>query len=449
MPENELRKLLEKLVQSIGSAVDDGLIKGTLQPHYMRYFRWKATEFEYDDTGVKKLSRQGDEFPKPFWNTNDVFQKVSKLDIYSDTYKAISNDYNLREGQIIEYLHQLITRLAANIIEGKAQAVADTTTYIDSFLKDLNGDEQACSAKVELTGLILQPNSIQLANNVKLTKPILKDFETEEPAYFSEGRFSRDPTAFLHISSNAKMETSSVVLRNEIDKAIAIMRLFRVGAVQVIRHTEKTDSVIGFQAGGVTRAKFLGSADKYLITSGDVEVLKRFWANMSKISLPDSAHSDPQKESDALSIAYQRYTDSLDTHLLEKRISSAVMGLEALFLTEVDELPYRLSLRVGKLLSLVKDEYEPNKVRDDIKTAYKIRNKYVHGAILKTEERKKLEEGKFAQKIIDYLRVSIVALLLRKTSKESLIQKIDDSLLDSKMDNKVIELLFMPYQQEV
>lgn len=454
----EIRELLQKLVQVIHETISKGLAKKTLQPHYMRYFRWKLTKFEERGDGTIDWSSEGEEFLKPNWSkaANDVFQKVCKLDIYSDTYKAVSEDYNLGEGQINLYLHQLITRLAVNILVRKVKTVADTTKYIDSFLKDLNGEEQACRAEVQLKGLILQPNSIQLDGNVRLRKPNRSDFETEKPAYFSPWgeRLLEDPTAFLHVAVYAKRETSSIALQNEIDKAIAILRLFRVGAVQDIRRTETTDSIIGLAASELARGKLLGSADKYLITRRDAKVLKRFWANMKKVSLPDSAYSGQQKESDALSIAYQRYSDSLDTHLFEKRVSSAVMGLEALYLTEIDELPYRLSMRVGKLLSLIKGDYEPSEVRDNVKVAYKIRNKYVHGTILKTGDRRKLEEkhgdlNKFAKIIMDYLRASIVALLLRRTSKTSLIRKIDESFLDGKKEEEIRKLLFMPYEKEV
>ncbi len=446
----EIQQLLQRLVQAIISTISDRLTKATLQPQYMRYSRWKVTEFEYDDTGFKKLNRQSGEFLKPIWPkaTREVWQKVIKLDIYSDTYKTIAEDYNLREGQINDYLHQLITRLAVSILECKVETMANTTKYIDSFLKDLNGEEQACRAVVQLKGLILQPNSIQLDDTTRLRKPNRKDFETEELAYFSPWG-ERDPTAFLHVAGYAKAETSPRVLRNEIDKAVAILRLFRVGAVEDMRHSETTDSVIGFTASGLARGKLLGSPDKYLITIRDAKVLKKFWANMKKVSLPDSAYSVLQKESDALSIAYQRYTDSLDTHLLEKRISSAVMGLEALYLKpeERQELTYRLSMRASKLLSQI--GYPAEEVRKNLIHAYDIRSTYVHGKILSLKKKKEHEKqvgdlNKFPKVIMDYLRASIVTLL-KMRSKEILIQKIDDSFLDNKKEEEVKKLLFTPY----
>jgi len=174
-----------------------------------------------------------------------------------------------------------------------------------------------------------------------------------------------------------------------------------------------------------------------LITKEDVKTLKKFWSNMKSVKLPTA-------QVDELSIAYDRYSDSLEGGSIEKHISSAVMGLEALYLKEVDELSYRLSMRVGKLLSLTEGEYKPGEVRDNLKVAYKIRNKYVHGVILKTEQIKKLVEEKFAQIMIDYLRASIVALL-KRPSKDTLISQLDDSFLDSTQEEEIKKLLFMPY----
>jgi len=56
----------------------------------------------------------------------------------------------------------------------------------------------------------------------------------------------------------------------------------------------------------------------------------------------------------------------------------------------------------------------------------------------------KYDETGISKKSTDYLRASIVALM-EKPSKASLIQKIDDSLLDSEKDTEVKKLLFMPY----
>ena len=135
--------------------------------------------------------------------------------------------------------------------------------------------------------------------------------------------------------------------------------------------------------------------------------------------------------------------------MVEKRISSAVMGLEALYLSpsEQQEMSYRLRMRVSKLLGLI--GYNPSEAKERIKDAYDVRSTYVHGGMLKQRDRQKYERkygnlNKFRKSIMDYLRASIVALLHRP-SKTSLIQKTDDSFLDSNKEEEIKKLLFMPY----
>ena len=174
-----------------------------------------------------------------------------------------------------------------------------------------------------------------------------------------------------------------------------------------------------------------------------------------KVKLPFVTHIGEHKKTNELSIAYERYSDSLEAGILEKRISSAVMGLEALYLgedpKERGELRYKLGMRVGKLLSLV--GYSPSEAKQKTRAAYDIRSTYVHGGILKGENRREYERkygdlNEFSTTIMDYLRASIVALLLRKTSKTSLIERLEDSFLDSKKEEEISKLLFLPYEKE-
>lgn len=448
----ELQELLQKLVQTISSTVNEGLKTKTLQPQYKSYFRWKLTEFEYDDTGIKKKSAKGEEFLKPYWfrATRDINKKVSKLDLYGNALTVISRDFGINETDSGYYLEQLMAKVARNVLSGKIKTINDSDKYIDSFLKDLKGESQEYRAEVKLQGLILQPRSIQLDDNVLLRKPTREDFEREVlMAFPSHGTWPpRDPTAFLHTRVYDKREFSATTLQNDIDREVAVLRLFRVGAVQDIQYTTDTDSIIHMGLGTLTRGRLLGS-DKYLITIKDVKPLKTFWANMKKVELPSSVYTGTQKEPDELSIAYDRYVDSLEAHILEKRISSAVMGLEALYLSpsERQELTYKLSMRVSKLLSQI--GYSAEKVRKELTHAYDIRSTYVHGKTLTQKQKNRHEKevgelGQFSKVVMDYLRSSIV-VLLRRPSKTSLIQKIDESLLDGTKEEQIRKLLFVPY----
>ena len=416
-----------------------------MQPGFLRHYKWKVTEFEYNNTGIKKLSCQGEEFLKPIWSINAITQKLTETGIYNDVCKNISENYNLNDSQINGYLHQFITRLANKYLENEIKSLFDANKYIESFLRDLNNENQECRAKIYLHGLILEPDLIKLDNNTTLRKPIREDFEREVLIGANE-QSSINPTALLIINTFIDRPNNLI---HEIDQDVAILRLFRVGSIQNIRYDLTTDSIIKLASSSSWSGKSAG-VDKYLIDNNDIDKLKAFWSSVKGMRLPDSAfiHKPQIQQQDEISIAYQRYCDSLEIHLLEKRISSAVMGLEALYLqpNERQELTYRLSMRTGKLLSYI--GYNAEKVRNDIVHAYDIRSTYVHGKILTQKLKNKHEKGvgelnQFSRTIMDYLRASIV-VLLKRPSKNSLVKNIDFCFLNSGAEETVKKLLFIP-----
>lgn len=447
--EKSLKELINGLIPAIISVMAKGTGTGMIESEYARYFRWKLKEYKYGDTGIIKKSATGEEILKLEWGktTKNILKNVRRLRIYSNIRSAILQDYEVNKVDCERYLDRLIEKTIGDILSSKIKNETDFTKYICSFLKDLARENQEYRAEVQIYGLILQPRSIQLDGNVRLRKPNRKDFEREVPmGFLPQPRTLADPTAFLHTRVYATEREMS--LQNEIEREIAVLRLFRVGAVQDIQYTTDTDSIVHMGFSTLTRGRLLGS-DKYLITREDVELLKRFYSNMKRVTLPSSVRTGEQKEADYLSIAYDRYNDSLEGHVVEKRVSSAVMGLEALYLGagEQQEMSYRLRMRVSKLLSLI--SFDPNETRERIKDAYEIRSKYVHGGLLNQKGRQKIERkhgdiNEFPKTIMDYLRASIVALL-RRPSKNSLIQKIDDSFLDSSKEEEIKTILFIPY----
>lgn len=443
----QLKESLQKLAHAIYSTVNEGLAKGTLRPEYEPFFKWNIGLFEYDDNGVKSMGIVSHR-SKPTWYSasRTIEQKVERLSIYKDTLKITPkvSELGLPAGAL---LSQLVSKVAWDTLENRVVDSSQLTRYVISFLDDLYRKEHEYRAEVQLRGLVLRPDSIQLDAHVRLRKPAKKDLEREELALIPYRRIPLgDPTAILQIRMRSK--SGGVVIQNEIDRDIAILRLFRVSPIQSIRYTLDTDSILDATGRGtITPGIQPLVSDKYLIREEDVEPLKTFWANMKRVELPIPSREGKKKEPTELSIAYERYSDSLEGGVIEKRIASAVMGLEALYLTEIDELAYRLSMRVGKLLSLTDDNYKSCEVRDNLKTAYKIRNKYVHGATLKAEDRRELEEKQFARTIIDYLRASIVALF-KRSGKTALIDKIDESFLNNAKEDEIRKLLFMPHKKE-
>jgi hypothetical protein len=205
-----------------------------------------------------------------------------------------------------------------------------------------------------------------------------------------------------------------------------------------------SDSLTNIISGTVGLGGKETTLETYLITKEDVPRLREFWHTLSN-ALPTSFFDPTIAETDYLTIAYNRYCDSLfQSGILERRIANAVMGLEALFLLgETQELAYRLCLRISKLLSLL--EYDPHEIKKVVHDAYKIRSIFVHGGLLDSRKKKIVSEYRdiknLLQLLLEYLRVSIVVIMLSDKEKKELINLIENSTIDKKceetLDNAV------------
>ena len=447
----KLQILIEKLTKDILVVIEDGVANGTLKPQYEICYRWKVNKFD-KNTGQKN-SAVGKRITKFSWRdaVYNVLQITRSLSMYYKSVVEISEVYKLDNALCSEYLDKLIIKIIESVLSQDINSQSDITKYITLFIKDLKEEEQKYTVIVELKGILLNPRLIKLDNNVSLRKPVKSDFEKEFYSGLTYNSHIPDPTAFLYVLRHEKGDIPSFrvfnKLQKEVDRVTKILSLFRVGSIEYINYYVDTDSIINTTVSSASKTRFSG-VDSYLITRDDVSNLKTFWSTVNSIILPIPLVGE-QKDANEISIAYDRYCDSLESGALEKRISSAVMGLEALYLSpsEQQELSYRLRMRISKLLSLI--GYTSNKVRVHIRDAYYIRSTYVHGGLVSKKDRTKYEKAygnlnEFSKIIMDYLRASIVALL-KRPSKTSLIQIIDDSFLDNKKEEEIRKLLFVPY----
>ena len=109
------------------------------------------------------------------------------------------------------------------------------------------------------------------------------------------------------------------------------------------------------------------------------------------------------------------------------RLLYAVMGFEALLLTEHDRGPRRsLADRVGVLLGTRPGTGQA--YRDRIRRAYGLRSRYVHGHDLKPEEVQQL--GRVYAELRRDLGRAIIAALVSNVPKSELLRPLDDALVD-------------------
>ena len=104
---------------------------------------------------------------------------------------------------------------------------------------------------------------------------------------------------------------------------------------------------------------------------------------------------------------------------------------------EMSELSHRLSQRVAGLLRFC--NRSPLDVFDDLRRAYRVRSKYIHGSRLKSKDRGQV--AGLAERVLEHARVSLLAFLQIKSKmdKGELIDMIDQSLLDKNAYTKLRE----------
>lgn len=314
----------------------------------------------------------------------------------------------------VENLDHKLEQLLREIVHHYLYKSEIEEKLLEVFLKELQEEPIKIGAVVELQGVTLEPDSIEIAYGVKLRRPTIKDVEKERPVYdygFGVDRFLQYPSAILELET---LGHPGHEIQKQVENTIAVLRLFKVGGVKYTSYHMFSESVVSFMEGTITSGERFGPSESYPILNSDVKRLQKFWKEMM-ISIPEEFtgfSSSAQKGN--LTFAYQRYSDALlSDGFLERRIANAIMGLEALYLRITGAWKI-FTLRVGKFLGIA--GWDPYKVMDLLKDAYTIRSIFLHGNRLSYKQKKGFERkygsvNKILLEILEYLRVSIVLVL--------------------------------------
>lgn len=167
--------------------------------------------------------------------------------------------------------------------------------------------------------------------------------------------------------------------------------------------------------------------NKYVLNKAEVREFRRFW---SKFEIMD------KKNPGFLDEAIRRFNYTYERERLDDRLIDLIISFESLFLREgeTQELAYRLSLRTAAMIA--GESGERVDIFEDLKTAYNVRSKIVHGEDLVKIDR--IINKRFASfdelsmKIQDYSRKSIRAFLQRVSKgrkKDKIIEDLDKGIL--------------------
>jgi len=276
---------------------------------------------------------------------------------------------------------------------------------------------------MELEGLWLKTEEIEINKRLKVRRPQPKDFEFMSPYEFLPlmERTLRHSSAIIEITQRVKFQP---YVWDELEKLVIALRLYKKGSINTVKTIWNPKSIL---TSGSTSVPHIirPIVYRYPLLPDDFEKLQSY-INKIKPLLP--VVQGKIETTDHISIALQRYNESLFMPDSTERLTYAIMGLEALFLKskEHEELAHRLAQRVAKCLSIL--GHQSLEVYRIIKESYSVRSQFIHGSLVEGEHD---DVSQLADRILEYLRSSVLMFfeLKGKMEKESLLNTVDNSLL--------------------
>lgn len=449
-PVNALRQLALRIKRE----VDDRRSRGLIQPEEEPYFRWKVDKFRYTKEGVTISGAKGEHSTKKSWfkASSQITDCINKSQEYSSALGSLTESVG-KKSRIPDALGSFTGHLIVRYLDEGKLNDADLDAYVTVFMKDIREEPVRCGAEVQLDGIVIIPGKVEFRvgdTAFVLRQTRIEDLERKRPAYWPSPELElKQPSAILNIEYLGRGSRETQI---RVEQAISILRLFKVGSVQYISYRMYSECVTNPMLSGTLSSQ---GPRRVLETSqigtSDGEGLENFWQTMIQ-TLSPGFYDIEETKIDHLIIAYERYCDALlQDGVSERRIANAVMGLESLFLKggEIQELAYRLSMRIAKIFGLLGHEclgYDWSQVRRVVNSAYKVRNLFVHGSHLSDKEKRKLNNkfgniGSFLLKLLDCLRICLVIILVVKKEKEEFLDLIDDALVDEEKARKLASLL--------
>jgi hypothetical protein len=335
---------------------------------------------------------------------------------------------------------QPVQTVEATVREFTQRALADPESVeeirseeSDLFRRNLLGLPVPHSADVRLTGILIPGDIIEFRHrDVEFTLRQTRRIDVELP-------FGNLGGPSIHTAPDAILEVRMqghpfLEIQEQEERALTLLRLFTNAPLQVLS-TQHRLYGSGRDAGLSWQERTHPTWRKATLTPSSQVALQCFFDSLyDRLTTPFYKFGEPSL--DPQSVAHERFKDAMTNgNLFEHCVMNAVMGLEALFFKptgEQAELAYRLGLRVARFTSLLGKD--PLDTRELIKDAYKVRSGYVHGGRASSDDKRGIRRGYgqligFQAELLDLLRVSIVACLIRPIDKDEFVDHIDDSMV--------------------
>jgi len=464
--ETDLFQRINELILLTNQKIAEGLSDGTLMYYQRIINKVTVDKFNYDSNGFITYHSTIQSILKNSGFEIDGRERIKESVLRSKEYLSALDSLNIiyKDFNNVNHLDMFVSQIIRLIETNSTLTPSKIDFLTKTFIKELNNEPVKYGATVELEGIIMMIDKLDIAEGVILRRPEAKDIEGE--FFYNDPLPLINPSAILNIEILGK--GAGADLQKYVEKVISLLKLFKIGSVDKIKYKSYSDSILSFQ-GSISSGFRKLNLEKYSLSNKDKDKLMEFWNKFFNI-LPEGFYGFNSSKMDYLTIAFNRYTDSLLNDIPEERVANAVMGLEAIFLNNEGELKYKLSKRISKIMGLL--GCNAITIDQTVMEAYKIRSKFVHGDHLEANKIIELEKifrgenkrngekifnildndetmSDFIRKIIELLRVSIILITLQRDGenysknkmKKDFINLIDNSLIDKEKEEELKRLL--------
>lgn len=438
---SELLLALNRIVAQVREA-------GRVQPTIERWAKWKVEELVDSETGAQPVRSKLVEFERVEWWSGTMVV-LEQLNSHA-TYLAFVEKLNSLAGNA-DGLRELRTALSYWIQLRFKDGTLDPREAFQGLMKVIRKEPISAWIEIDVFGMGLGVQNIVLpfeSGRVVFRQFTPVDFEEEFRTGVgpnSRERFVPPPGCIVRIE---RLASRAWDLQRAATKLLTLIRLAKVWPIDFGQQTlGSSNSYPLTNLCGVFRSSRTHKTGLPTTLKGLSEDNLRVFIERFAVRLPAELHDSEAKRAGPLAIAYERYCEGLlAVGPIERKFAAAIMGLEALYLgaSENQELNYRLSLRISKVLS--KLGRDPNEVQKYVKTGYRVRSLHVHGSGVDAKERQKIEKagGKIedlAVRLLDYLRISILHLIDSKQDKDEFLELVDRSFVYRDADDRLEEML--------
>lgn len=444
MKVTDLKKLGEKALKIF----DEHIVKKNIQPPMRVYIRHFNTDLEVSETSCSSQA-SSEIIEKPDWAKivfDFIEDKIRSMSEFKQLNESIARRYknNIHKiskgcnevSQSAFWLETFIQRLIYEKLEDKFSDDS-LIEYASLFKSELDLSPIEYRYVHYLDGIFLETDSIKINDNVLIRKIQKDDLEYTRDIFgdIPRSQYIGIPSSILEIELSVKNERDCYEHANRIFNSL---RLYQLGSIYSKEYILTKKTIIWPM--GLQRSwghKNYSAFKKYTVKELEVDTFIKFInAIEQKLNF-----NKEEKEHRTLFISIERYKSALlESVDLDRKLMTAVMGLESLFTFEKDrgENAFKLGIRVAKLLGNL--NFDAVRVRALTEGAYKFRNKVVHGVYISQGNREKM--NKIFPDILNCLRVSLIIFLLnQEVGKDKMIKMIDQSTISDSQDEDLKKVL--------